>query len=1323
MFYEASTHECKTFTQWFRIGLGIVLLTLAGSMAHAQLAGTGAISGNVQDPTGAVVAGATVTATNIGTNVAVSRTSTRAGDFKLTPLRPGSYMVTVAASGFEGYKQENVTVDALETVSLSVKLTVGQATETVTVSSVPPIIDTADASLGAVMDNQMYSNLPILMGSLSNMDQRRVTDFAYLMPGVQANSTNGNATSASGIVNGSGPNGGVQEIYIEGVNLPEADGVGDPRFTWTAIGVDAVDQFQMQTAGYSAQYAGQGVQNYSLKSGSNAIHGSMYEYLRNTIFDAWQFTSKTPTPLIPPSGTAPTACVFGSAASPSCAPNGVKPREIQNEFGIVLSGPIIKNKLFLFGNYGQYREQQGAKANAMTIPTLAMLGYDANGNPQAFADYSGYAANGGGHIYDPATQTPNCSTCTRTQFAGDHIPASRFSAASIAYAKLLLPYEAFTNQNAYSNNLVFGTPIGLANWYASGKIDYTQNSRNQIDVVIAFGRQAATGLNSASGLKPPFNTSQIFTPVTTVDIVRDAWTISSHVVNQLAIGFGRYKSDSVTPNRQPQYAASAAGITNMPGGQASDGFPAITWSSGSLPSPGSWGGYAWNNKINNTYNVTDNLQWIFGKHNFTVGGQYVAQEFNYYKVVSPSGPMGFQFNSTQTAAFTSGTTTSATTGSSVASYMLGAVNSSSDSVNVPGLGTRWRDPSFWAQDDYKLNDKLTLNLGLRWDIFPSITEAHNIFTWLNPKGINSITGNRGTLNFAGTGAATDLYCNCSSPSQIYWKNISPRIGFAYSLDSKTVVRGSYDVANARGNWTSGSQSGSPSTLGLTPSASAPAGISAAPAFYWDNTACTAGTADSVACGWTGSIVNPAPPAGGTSLAEYGTTFTTALTNTGSTTLTYFDPYYGSRTPEYQNWTFGLQRAITKDKSITVSYVGSAGHFLSVGSARWDKNNKLPSNYAAMANYNLNGTTATACTAATCGFGTGNTDLLGTKATTGALAAASTVGFTPMNPYSGGAAYYASNAVNQYYLPFPQYSGVTDTTSFVGNTSFHALEISLRQRNAHGLDFMLNYTYSKSIDDVGTFRQYDNNRLDRSISTTDQPQNLVATAVYQLPFGHGHIGGDNFWANALGGGWNLNGIFTYHSGVPLLATGSGCGGSSILGTCMPTLVPGQAIRQGAYGKNITAANGSPNYWAAVHYLNGAAFSVNQPGTQAQVGTQVATTTTYNGATSTTGIINYVGNGSALYAQGTAARVGAGGVFSMGYYDMDLGLKRLFTLHESVKLQFEADLSNVTNHTGWGSLVGGSTSSTFGTINTAQAGGLTIPITSTPRDAQFAVRLMF
>ena len=1299
MFRTPSNHLSRAISHKFLtsfLTLALVLAGVAGSMAHAQLAGTGSIAGTVEDPTGAVVVGASVTVTNVDTNVNVVRTTTRAGDYNVTALIPGNYTVTVGAPGFEGYKQENVTVNALETVTVNIKMTMGQANETVTITAAPPLLETADATLGATMDNQMYSNLPLQMGAGGNADQRRATDFEYLMPGVQGNFTSNNSTSNSGIVNGSGPAGGVSEIYIDGINLPEADQVGDPRFTWTAIGVDSVDQFQVQTAGVSAQYGGQGVQNYSIKSGGNAYHGSLYEYNRNTIFDTWAFNAKTPT----------------LNSQGVTIPGGIKPREVMNEFGIVVSGPIIKNKLFIFGNYGQYRYQHGASYTSMTIPVAAELGYTQTGQALGYADFSGYSASTGAHIYDPATQVPLCSTCSRTQFTstlktgspvGDIIPASRFSAASSYYNQFLLPYEGITNQTSYNNNLAYGTPIGLANWYSTGSIDYNQSSKNQMRFLVAFGRQAATGLNSGSGLNPPFNATQIYNPVTTVDVVKDTWTITSHIVNQFAVGYGRYQSDSVTPNRQKQFAATTAGVLNMPNGQSSDGFPSIAWS-GSFDNPATWGGYAWNNKINNTYSLSDNLQWVLGKHNFTFGGQVVDQQFNYYKVVSPSGPMAFTFSSAQTANYTSGSSTNSNAGYSVASYMLGAASAGSTSANVPGLGTRWMDPSFWAEDDFKVSEKLTLNLGLRWDIYPSIQEVHNIFTFLNPNGANSVTGNKGTLEFAGNGDPS-IYCNCKSPSPISWKNFGPRLGVAYSLAPKTVFRASYNVNIARGDWTSGSQSGSPATLGLTPGATAPSGISGAPAFYWDGTQCAAGQADSVACGWTGSVTPPAPPAGGVSLAEYGTGETVALGNSTALGMTYFDPYRGGRTPQYENWSVGFQQQLTRDMSINVSYVGSQGHFLSGGYSNPAHTNKLTTNFATLAGYNLNGSTVTPCGPSTCGLGTGNTVLLGSKATATAISAVMAQGFTPPNPYGNGQSYYASNGVTGYFTAFPQFSGVSDTTNFNGNTNFHALEISLHQRAAHGLDFMLNYTYSKSMDDLGTFRLNDNPRLDRSLSVTDEPENLTGTVAYQLPFGHGKIGGDNFLVNALGGGWNLSGIFRYTSGSPLVATGSGCGGAP-LGTCMPSLVPGVSPRVGVYGSNVVANPSAANYYAKTSYLNPAAFSVLQPGGAATIGTTV---------TSSTGTVNFVGNGTALYAPGNAARVGAYNVWSQSYYNLDLGLKRTFPIWEKVTLQFEADLFNATNHVVFSSLNGGVAGSSFGFTS--------LPTAYLPRDAQMSARVSF
>jgi len=1273
-----------------------ILLTPLG--ARAQVAGTGEITGTVSDQTGRVIAGAQVTTTNTATNVSSVHYTTSAGSFTVNTLIPGTYTVTVSAKGFESFVRENIIVDALSQTDVPVTLTVGQASVTVTVTTASPVMRTSDSTTGSVMENVEYANLPLQMGGLGQPDQRRATDFGYLAPGMVATNAGGgemNLTSTTPIYNGSGTGGATGDMYIDGLDLPLALGNGDPRATWTAIGVDAVDQFQIETNGISPQYGGQGMQNYSIKSGGNAIHIALYEYFRNTDLDAWQFTSKVPT--LNGSGT--------------IVPGGVKTRENMNETGIVLSGPIIKNKLFYFGNYGQYRYAKGAQPSVFTMPTAAMIGYTQSGTALGYADFSGYAAaNGGAHIYDPATQTPNCagtfaSPCSRTQFAynstADRIPASRYSAASAYYNQFVLPYESLVNQSLYSNNLNFGAPTGLANWYWTNRFDYNQSTRNQISAIVSFGRQSNQG---AGGLQAPFNTGQLYHPDTSDTILKDTFTITPHIVNQVAVAFARYESDSVTTNRTKQLAANTAGILNMPTGQAFDSYPQIKWSA-NYDAPPTWGGYSWNDKINNTYNFTDNLVWEFGRHNITAGGQWIHQEYNYYSVLGGSGPMSFTFNNGQTAQFaTTGSGTTSTTGAAYASYMLGAVNASSGSVDIPGLGTRWVDPAFWAQDNFKITNKITLNYGLRWDILPSVREVHNIFTFLNPNGVNSITGNLGTLSFAGYGI-NGMYCNCASPSPTYMKNLEPRLGLAYAIRPRIVLHANYTVNFARGNQEGGSQNGSPSQTGITPSATAPGGLSSAPAFYWDNVPCGAGLADSVLCGWTGSVANPTPPAGGTSLAEYGTTNTSVLLTNGGFKLNYWDPYRGSRTPEFINWTFGLQAQVTKTMSVTADYVANEGHFLS-GAYSAKRNNALGLAFAPMAGYNVVGGAAVACTQATCGQ-SGNSTLLGSKATAANIQLAESVGFTPPNPYSAAATFYASNALPTYFYQYPQFTGVSDSTAYDVNTDYNALQLQVKQRTMHGVDFMFNYTWSKTMDDQGTYREYDNPKLDRSLSTINMPTNITATTVYQLPFGKGHTGSDNRLLNLAVSNWLVSGIFYYHSGTPIAFTASGCGGSGILNQCMPSVVPGQSIRQnGSYQtapNGITAANYAQN-----RYFNPAAFVVTDnlpPATQA-IGT---TAPLSNGL----GMSYNAGAGPTLYVPGTAYRAGAGNIYGPNQYNFDFALKRDFKVWEKATLKFEGDLLNATNHVDWPSpnaAVGGSTFGqyTSGPVNSA-------------RDAQLSARI--
>ena len=262
--------------------------------------------------------------------------------------------MTITAKGFQALTQENVHVNALEVADLKLTLTVGSESQSVDVSAAPPQLETSNATLGATMEHDMYSALPIEMGSYGSPDQRRATDFAFLMPGVQGNNTTGNPTTNSGIVNGSGSRGAVTAIYIDGIPFVRAGGNGDPRYVWTAISVDAVDQFQLQTSGYSAIYEGQGIQNYNIKQGGSKYHGAVYEFFRNTALDTWGF--------------------FGANNINPSTGLPLKPIEHSNEYGINLSGPLIPwvagEKLFFFGNYNGFR-YSSQTPTSLTFPTAA----------------------------------------------------------------------------------------------------------------------------------------------------------------------------------------------------------------------------------------------------------------------------------------------------------------------------------------------------------------------------------------------------------------------------------------------------------------------------------------------------------------------------------------------------------------------------------------------------------------------------------------------------------------------------------------------------------------------------------------------------------------------------------------------------------------------------------------------------------------------------------------------------------------------------------------------------------------------------------------
>jgi Carboxypeptidase regulatory-like domain len=1241
------------------MALCALMIFLVPQRAGAQIGGTGTIEGSITDPQGAVVAGARVVAKNVDTGAEMARVTNADGRYSLSPLDAGTYTVTVTAQGFTTLLRQGVHVNGLQVLGMDMSLQLGAANVTVTVTAAPPPLETENATLGATMENDTYTSLPIEMGGANGVstDQRRATDYAIMMPGATNNETKNNESDEPMVVNGYSSG---TTMYIEGIPLESASTAGDPRFIWPAFSVETIDQFQLKTSGYSAEYQGIGVENFTVKQGTNAIHGTVYEIFRNTALDAAGF--------IP-------AQYPANYPDPSKAGTYYTPPEHMNEYGMTLGLPIWKNKIFLFGNYTGFRYTTLTKPQGQTNPTPA----------EQCGDFTAL----GVPIYDPTTQTLGSSGYSRKQFSGptwttagcgtgpvaaNVIPQNEISPIA-QYLQKFMPAPSNSN---ITGNYYGSYNWGLNNWSTADRIDVHLNDRHSLAGIFAWGRQGLIGPagSQTTNVAPlPYLYAKNYSPISKVAMLQDTYVINDSLVNQFKYGAAQYHSPDHNPTYGiAEYAATTAGITGLPQGQAAGSFPYEKFSGGpqALNSWGPQTGYIGNT---NAFTLLDNLQWIHGRHAFTFGGQLEWMQYNYLYAIDGSTLATMNFSNTETAQVSGSTAKAASNGLPYASYLLGAVDSGSYTQYAPiaqAIGARYRPFAIYATDDWKLTPRLTVNAGLRWDVMPPFQESENRFSFLNPTGVNPVTGNNGILQFAGT--VTDG-CNCSTPLQTYYKNIGPRLGLAYQLGSKIVLRGSYGIYYGHGGGTSGGQTTLPSSameLGFAASPNPVSPGDSLPAFYLNNSAyfTNAGIANTN----FGTSTVAAPPVFNPAYATYYSTAAVSPYKVQST-LAYLDPKYGGRTPTFEGWSLGYQILVTKDMTATLSYVGNQGHFLvPTGAPRGYWSNQLDPQYLSL------GTT------------------LGATATS-----ANTPNGLPYPTFN--------NKVSQALLAFPQYSGVTDQVAAVGNSNYNALQMFIQQRLSHGLTFMLSYTYSKTIDDVGTFRTgyaipagvlansgkaWAIDRIERSLSTQDQPQNLVFTSTYDLPFGKDHIGGGNAIVRAIAGGWRFSDVFLYVSGNPLALTSSTCTNVVGQGTCMPaynTAFTGSARQNGGWGHGATRDNLS-----TIQYINPAAF---------------LQTAAFNGVGA---------NGE--YVLGDVARTAPDGLRAPSNYNIDASLRRTFSLwkNERVKFVFDAAVFNAVNHVWFGSPAATADGSIGSSVGSASL-GVVSGQSNNPRQFQFAGHFNF
>ena len=1304
-----SQQSCNFRGRVTRLLMTLSVMLLPVFALQAQTGGEAGIQGTVTDSTGAVVPNATVTATDQKSGVVTTRQTTASGLYTISPIIPDVYTVTVKAQGFGDYTQKNLTVDALKMTGLNVTLNIGAAAAEVTVTGAPPALETTNATLGGVLENQTYENLPLVM----NNQQRDPTAFATLLPGTQSG-------SRAPIIGGTGNY--LAAVYVDGIPVNTINQQGDNRVVSNAIPVEAIDQFQVVTSTPGAEYEGAGLMNFTLKSGGNGYHGTIAAFFRNRALDTWNWTSK-----------GATYKDINGVTHP--AP---KPDEHQDE--LVFSGggpvPFTRHKAFFYATYDKFHSRQGVNPNILTVPTVKMrsgdfselltpcgattagcIGIQSNNVP-CTVGAKGCAATSGytGLIFDPTTTAActaaNGGTLCRYAFPGNVIPQNYLSPIAQAMAKALPD----PTSSATFNNYLGGVPSGFENHEFTTREDVDLTSKQRLSFVLSTGVRTNVpftigGTPAGYVLPLPYTAGGYAKIGPTILDVEHSYAITDRIVNQFKYGFNRFPQPvtSLTDGLSG-FRATDVGITNLPAGQASNELPGATFSTTSLfataetPWTSNGASGATQNTVPNTFTLLDNLSITKGQHNITAGIQMQWLEDNVASQIGPSGVMALTYNANSTANFSGSGISTTTSGFSYASYLLGAVGGT-PSVGIQAVsetGGRYHDISPYIQDDWKVTPNLTVNLGLRWDYFPPFHEVLDRWSFLNPTLTNPATGNAGALQLAGNRGA-GFSCNCRTPVQTYWKNWGPRIGLAYSVTPKTVLRAGYGLVYSIGGGVGGRAGAGNGTgaLGFNVTANAPAEITstaaAGPSFYLNNSAYfkSIGLANTGFGGPGYTLPTAAAPSAAIETLNTGN-FQNGSTYATAGTISYADRYLSGRAPEFNLFNAGIQQAITNDLTLTLNYAGTQSHFLlaSGSNPRGYWSNQLnPAYLNALGNISATDSKGNAI------------PLLNAQATPTnvALLQANLPGF--QLPYAG----IASTATNvttisQLLLAFPQYSGVSDTWGNVANISYNSMQVSLAQRPWHGLSYTLNYTWSKNMGDDGTFRSgfdlpagavskssqaFKMNRIDRSLTTTDIPQNIAAFGVWELPFGKGHIGGNNFLVRTLAGGWQLSSIYTYSTGVPLVVTTSGCTAPK-QGQCEPDFNPaylGTALINGKPGKGLNASN-----FQTVQYVNVNAFT---------------TADTYSAPG--------VAAGSQINKIGDVARTAPYGLRQPSRWNADASIRRTFPVREGVNLQFQADCLNVANHPTASGLNGAwsATSKTFGTIGNISGN----------RDWQLAGRINF
>jgi hypothetical protein len=1267
----------------------LLFLLIPSQNAFGQV-DEGSITGTVLDATGAVVPGAQVTLLNTDQGITLETRSSGSGVYTFNPVRAGHYKISATARGFSKTTQENVVVNVAQALLVNIQLKLGAATETVEVSTAPPLMQTEEASVGQVISEQQVNDLPL--------NGRNFTFLAQLGAGMQSPQADTRGNAASGAFSANGLRESQNNYLLDGIdnNSNAVDFLNGTNFV-VLPPVDAIAEFKVQTADFSAELgrSAGAVMNASIKSGTNSLHGAAWEFFRNRVLDAADWFED-----------------FGGIP---------KAAYQQNQFGASIGGPFKKNKMFFFGDYESLHRVEGSVATGAVPSVLeASSGYTnlteilaAQATATPLTDSLGRSI-AQGTVLDPAT--------TREVTAGTADPVTGIVAASSGYVRDPFGYStcssagltvvtpaacsglnmlpaARVDPNAVKLLQLYPTPnkLGVQNLFS----DFSSNPnlfehRNAFDVRVDFNGSAKDQVfYRFSYVDDPQYIPGIFGGIADggsfdqgiqtahSNQSAGAWThvFTPNTVNVGRVGFAHLHTTRFGPDGAVSGIPAQFGINGIPQSAENGGLGSYTI--GGLNTLGS-NNFLPSDEISQTLQLTDDFTHIWGKHSFKMGieNQHVKfdtlqpgfsrgnYDFNggFTDVVDQSsGNIGLaQFALTpETATLPNGTPTP-----NGVNYSGG-----SDSINVSNINTTYDYRTYTAlylQDDWKLSPKLTINLGLRWDYFSPIQETNGGQANFVP---NALNGGKATYLIPASGKdVRSLSSTAEDPAlagdgfidllaqdgivleetnkygrgllQTRKANFAPRVGFAYQFDPRLVVRGGFGLFfNSFENQGYGPNIGENYpfvyNLGFSPKAPTGTGPNATNGVY----------PIGYNSPWTGCSY---ASAGGTNTIESGMAcidFTPLQFNAES-----YSPeglQFNYQTPRTLSTNFTVQYSLTHSLSAQASYVFTQGANLQKGTGTNNVSQIYPANHS-------------------------TSDTI-------------------------------ASGMNE--IPWPDFSQGFSYHATVGASDYNGLQTKLEWQNAHGLNFLLTYTWSHTDSDAGDLlngTSADGNRapdvpglgprFDWGLADFDLRQVVHMSGGYQLPFGKGKdfMNNGSRLSDAIVGGWAINWIATLQGGQPITL---GCVDGTAAGLgCNAVKVAGQSQKLGLHKD----ANGVENWFG-----NPAAF--NQA---CELGVTPATPTNCIPVT-----------GKDALGDASAQTVGP------GFHRLDFSMFKAFQLNERFSLQFRGEFFNILNHPNFSSpgaggngatAIGGSSSynsTTFGEISSDRDNP------QDPRQIQFALKLYY